>query len=324
MKKIHFSNLLLLLCVAAVLLACERDQNLPSHIKAPTEAGFKALRAKALENITQKKIFNGETGFEFTSKQGAELFIFPNCLMDETNTIVTGEVEMTFIEIYDRGNMVLTNKPVMAKDPETGHSVPLITGGQYLLEVKQGDKKLRGCHYRLNVPGDLTGGVDTDMVLWDGTIDNDGNLIYENVTDRQSYIEFGETLTEYGVIHDRFHWCNIDKYLNYDGPKTRIKVHVPSAYNSKNSAVYVAFSEENKALAQLDTYNETEKYFSEHYGFVPVDKTAHIIFISESQGSAVYVIKSVTIAANQSITIATNELQTGTLEQVIALINALN
>ncbi|NLO70328.1 MAG: hypothetical protein GX102_05175 [Porphyromonadaceae bacterium] len=326
MKANYFKNLVVLMVIVAILAACNKNENQPEKIKPPTKAAFNELRNKALTNLTQTKTFKAEEGITFTSDKGAVLNIPANCLMDEENNPVTGEVAMSFIEIYDKGNMVVTNKPVMGLDPDTNDPRPLITGGQYNIEIKQGNKKLYpSCYYNIKIKGSHTGGVDHEMVLWNGIIDDEtGNLVYEEENDQRAGIEKGEDMVNYSVLNNRFDWTNIDKFWNYDGPKTRIKVNVPNGYDGDNSAVYAVFDDQKNALAQLDVYHSEDKYFTEHYGFVPVGKKLHLVFVSESNGSAVYAIKSVTIETNQAITIVDTELMVGTLNQVVALVNGLN
>lgn len=325
MTRKNLNHLLLLLAVIVLVAACERNNTEPQTITPPTKTKFQELRAKALESITQTKTFKAEDGLVLTSQKGAVLTIEPNCLIDENGNAVTGDVQLSFIEIYDKGNMVVTNKPVMAKDPATNHSVPLITGGQFTIEITQGNKKLRSsCYYSLEVPASLTGGADPEMILWDGTIDETtGNLIYEEAEGREAGVNVNEKGVSYSVFNNIFRWTNIDKFWEYSGPKTKIKVTVPNGYNADNAAVYAAFDDEENALAQLDVYNTQEKFFTEHYGYIPVGKKVHIIFASEHNGSVAYAIKTVTIAANQTINITTADIQTATLSAVVSLINNL-
>lgn len=324
MKKTYFKTILALIATVTILAACESEDGPKELIKPPTKAEFAALRAKALENITQTTTFKAEDGLTFESKHGAKLVLSPNCLMDEEGNPVTGNVDMTYIEIYDKGNMALTNKPVVAFDPASGHPVPLITGGQYFIEMKQGNKKLTSiCLYSITIPGSLTGGVDEEMVLWNGIIDEEtGNLVYEEAVEEQGGLKI--EMANYSIFRDRFDWTNIDKFWNFTGPKTQIKVTVPEGYNGDNAALYVVFDDEPNALAQLDVYDKTEKYFTEHYGFLPVGKKVHLVFVSESNGAVAYVVKPVTIEANQTITISADELKVGTLDSVAALIKGLS
>lgn len=326
MTRKNLKHLLLLLAVIVVASACERNGTEPQTITPPAKEKFQELRAKALEGITQTKTFKAEDGLVFTSQKGAVLTIDADCLTDESGNAVSGDVQLSFVEIYDRGNMVVTNKPVMAKDPAgSGNSVPLITGGQFSIEIKQGNKILKSaCYYSLDVSASLTGGVDNEMILWDGTInENTGNLIYEEVVGREAGLNINEKGTTYSVFNNDFRWTNIDKFWEYTGPKTKIKVTVPDGYNGDNAAVYVAFEDEENALAQLDVYNTQEKYFTEHYGYLPVGKKVHVIFVSEHNSSVVYAIREVTIVANQTLNIASSDLQTTSLSILIGLINNL-
>lgn len=324
MKKNYFKSLLAIFSVVAIMTACKNNNNEPDPFRPPTKAQYDNLINKALKNITQTKTFKAEDGIVFKSKNGAVLTINGNSLVDDKGNTVEGEVELTFIEIYDRGNMVVTNKPVMGLDKDARKPRPLITGGQYSIEIRQGNKELPGVSHNITVPGSLTGGVNPEMKLWDGIIDDEtGNLVYEEV-------EVGEaagmktTNENYEIFNNRFGWTNIDIFWNYEGPKTQIKVVVPTGYNGDNSGVFIAYEGQNNLLAQLDVYDKTEKFFTEHYGFIPVGEKIHLIFVSESNGSVTYAIKSLTIVADQTITVAQSELQVGSLDEVVDLINDLD
>src|SRR5690606_9840178 len=55
---------------------------------------------------------------------------------------VTEDVQLSFIEIYDRGPMVATDKPAIGRDG-SGNKPPLVTGGEYYLTIEQNGKQLR-------------------------------------------------------------------------------------------------------------------------------------------------------------------------------------
>jgi hypothetical protein len=99
---------------------------------------------------------------------------------------------------------------------------------------------------------------------------------------------------------------------------------VPTGYDAENSGVYLAYENEPNVLAQLDTYDPDGKFFSEHYGFIPVGMNLHVVFVSESNGYIVYAIKRATIIANGTIEIKSDDLGTTTKNNLISLINAIN
>lgn len=328
MKKQITTGIFAAICsLSFMTFSCKTDSE-TIKLQPGSQAEFQALRDKALASLIQTKTFKAEEGITFTSNKGAKVTIQPNCLTDENFVHTTGEVKLSFVEMYDKGDMVVTNKPVMGLD-YNGDKLPLVTGGQYNIEITQGNKKLRtGCIFNVSIPAKNTGELDENMVLWKGNINENGDMEWENEVreagDKEEGMQGNKETSTYNVWGSSFGWTNVDRFYSDTRPKTRIKVTVPTGYSNKNSAVYLAYEGQRNVLAQLDTYDLDEKYFSEHYGFIPVGLKVHVIFVSESNGSVVYAIKPVTIANNSTIQINDNDLDTGSLTQVITRINTLN
>src|SRR3546814_13570929 len=99
--------------------------------------------------------------------------------------MISGEVTLSFIAMYDRGNMVAANKPVMGKDTgNEGKPAPLVTGGQYNIAIKQGNKVLKpSCYFNVSLPESINGGVDDEMIYWKGAITEKGNQVWEETDD---------------------------------------------------------------------------------------------------------------------------------------------
>ncbi len=326
MKKTLTPKLFAIACCIAVLASSCKNDGTEIGLAPASSANFKALREKALKDLTQTETFKAEEGISFTSEKGTKLTISTNCLVDEDNNPVEGDVTLSFIEIYDRGNMVATNKPVMGKDGD-GNLLPLVTGGEYNIEIKKGDKLLKpGCPFQVHVPAANTGDLDGAMILWTGQINDDGNLVWEEAgaDGKEGDVRPNEQNAGYDIWGNEFGWANVDRFYNDPRDKTQIKVTVPNGYDNNNAAVYLAYENEPNVLAQLDTYDTADKFFSEHYGFVPIGMTLHVIFVSESNGSVVYAIKQATIVANGTIAISSSDLDTTTKNNLISLINALN
>lgn len=327
--RTNFTSKLLavLLSVSFIATSCKNDgAELAPSIAKPSAASFQEMRAKVLAGLTEKKDFKIADGLTFTSAKGAKVVIYPNCLMDKDGNAATGDATLAFLDIYDRGNMVLANKPVMGVNA-LGEKEPLVTGGQYNIRVMQGDKELRsGCSFEVTIPASNTGGIDEQMILWNGAIDEDGNLEWNEVPGdgKEAGMTANTDNATYNVWNNEFGWTNVDRFYAYQGEKTKIKVKVPTGYSKDNAAVYLAYEDQPNLLAQLDTWETVDHYFSEHYGFVPVGMKLHVIFVSESNGSFVYNIKPVTIAANATITITDQDLSTGTMAQLKDKINMLN
>lgn len=329
MKTNITSKLLALMITASLVATSCKNDTVDVGLAAPSSVGFKDIRAKALQDLIQTKTFKAQDGLSFTSEKGAKITINPNCLRDQANNPVTGDATLSFVEIYDRGNMVLTNKPVMGKDG-SGNLLPLVTGGQYHIAVSKDNQALKpGCIFTVSVPANNTGALDSEMKLWRGNIDEDGNLAWEEKNrqgqqGKEAGMGANKETARYDIWDSEFGWANVDRFYSDPRPKTQIKVTVPTGYNNENAGVYLAYEGEPNVLAQLDTYDTEDHYFSEHYGFIPIGMNLHVVFVSESNGSVVYAIKKATIIENGIIAINSGDLQTGTKSSVVNLINALN
>ncbi|MEO8932916.1 MAG: hypothetical protein ABI295_01310, partial [Xanthomarina sp.] len=151
------------------------------NLERPTAQDFSNIRNQALNNITQNFQFNADNGpVTLTSTHGVKITINGSCLRKDGNA-VTGMVDLEYAEIFEKGNMITTNKPTMGIMPN-GDKALLLTGGEFFLEVTQDGIALETtCNMELEVPTALTGGADNAMILWYGIIDEDGDLAWEEV-----------------------------------------------------------------------------------------------------------------------------------------------
>lgn len=323
LKKIGLASLALL-----ALTSCSNNDSSTSDYR-PTTAQFNQLRNQALNQITQNFTLTAENGLTtFTSEKGVQFTINGNCLTKNGNP-VTGTVNIEYAEVFDAGTMLATDKTSMGRLPN-GDMALIISGGEFYINATQNGQQLDiTCPMQLIIPADLTGGLETGMSLWDGTIDNNGNLDWnqqaQNPAGTQGGV-FGEgqgaNAAYYAFLND-FGWTNVDRFYSDPRPKTTILAKAPTGYNFQNSAVYLHYDGEGSALAKLDTFNTTTNQFSEHYGQIPIGLVAHVIFVTEDGGNYRYAIKAVTIAAGDIYTFTTTETTVGTQAQLIAAINSL-
>ncbi|SDG62014.1 hypothetical protein [Winogradskyella thalassocola] len=327
LTKNLFSLFALLLTTSLLTTSCNPTDDANDGLQneePPTAQEFKNNRDIALNNHTQLFNFNTGDGYiSLTSENGVQINLNANCLTDNGNP-VSGDITLEYVEIFEKGSMLTTNKPTMGKLPN-GDKALIITGGEFFIEATQNGTILdTNCGLQLMIPTSLTGGADPDMSLWTGEIDADGNLVWDEIEDNTNgdgglFLE-GENY--YGIL-DGFGWTNVDKFYNDPRPKTTLQVEAPGGYDNQNSAIYLSYDGELPALAQLDTYDDTLNIFSEHYGQIPIGLDCHVIFISEADGEWRYAIKPVTIVANEIITFYLGETTVGTEASLTALINDL-
>ncbi len=326
-----FKKTALLFLAAVSLTGCSTDNETSNEIFRPSTGEWLALRNNAIDNLTQSFTFTAGTGpVVLTSDKGVQITINSNCLTQNGNPVSSGQIDLNYIEVFDRGNMLVTDKTTMGRLPN-GDMALIISGGEfYINATKNGQQLDITCPMQLQIPASLTGGLQTGMSLWDGTIDADGNLDWipqDNPgTPAQGNGVVGQgqgaNAAYYAFLND-FGWTNVDRFYSDPRPKTTILAQAPSGYNFQNSAIYLHYDGQGSALAKLDTFNAATNQFSEHYGQVPIGLQAHVIFVTEDSGNFRYAIKSVTVAAGDVYVFTDGETTVGSQAQLVNAINAL-
>jgi hypothetical protein len=326
--RTNLKNIGLVVMATLAFASCNNDDDnqIIETPKIPTAAAFGGLREAALDAIKQEFTITAENGLTtLTSAKGVEIKINGACITKNGNP-VTGIVDIDYIEVFDGGTMLVTDKTTMGQQPD-GSMALIISGGEFFIEATQAGVPLAiTCPMQLKIPAYLTGGLQNNMLLWNGNIDEDGNLdwIRQDQNPNGQGGVFGEgtggTAAYYAFVSD-FGWTNVDKFYNDPRPKTTIQATVPSGYDFENSAIYLHYDGEGSALAKLDTYNAG--VFSEHYGQIPIGLACHIIFVTEDNGNWRYAIKAATITAGATYNFTLAETTVGTEAQMKAAINAL-
>lgn len=324
----NFKNIGLVLLASLTIISCSNDDETTNEIFRPSTGEWFALRNEALNNIKQNFTFNAENGSTtFTTSKGVQLTINGNCLTKNGNP-VTGAVQLEYIEVFDPGTMLVTDKTTMGKLPN-GDMALIISGGEFYINAKQGGVQLEiTCPMQLLIPSTLTGGAQTGMSLWDGTIDENGNLDWDeqepNPGQNGGVFNEGQGANApyFAFIND-FGWTNVDKFYSDPRPKTTVLAQAPTGYNFQNCGIYLHYDGQGSALAKLDTFNSGTNQFSEHYGQIPIGLQMHVIFVTEESGNFKYAIKAVTVAAGDVYIFTDAETTIGTEAQLIAAINAL-
>jgi hypothetical protein len=283
----------------------------------PTPEAFNELTLAARDDETQVFSVLASDWTSLEGEQGSTLFFQANSFSTADGGPVTGEVQIQFIEIFDKGSMLVTDMPSIGQRP-SGEVAQLISGGEhYVGATKDGEALTLNSSFQLTAPADNTGGADWDMGFFraevsDGVaagLDDQALWVEQNTGEADADVEgegdeFGINRgeggdgaeTNYWMLSGQFGWTNIDRWYSDPRPKTTINVSVPDGWDDTNSAVYLSYDGEPTALARMDTYDEATGYFSEHYGLIPIGLEVHLILVTESEGDWSYAIQAATIA----------------------------
>jgi hypothetical protein len=323
----NLKNISLVVFATVALASCSKDDNNDSVAQLPPSSQeFQSIRQIALQHQTQSFTATAGTGvITLTSAKGVTITLDGNNLTKNGNP-VTGTFDIKFIELFDKGTMLVTNKPTMGV-MSNGDKGILISGGEFYINATQGGVQLAiSSSIKLDVPTALSGDpIDNTMVFWTGDTTDADNLAWREggaPTGGQGGVDFNQN--SYNVTFGNFGWTNIDRFYNDPRPKTQILATVPAGYDNTNSSIYLSVDGEGQnQLAKFDTYNPTTQQFSEHYGQIPIGLVCHVIFATEESGNWRYGIKAVTTTAGAVYSFTLAETTVGTEAQMIAAINAI-
>ena len=314
-------NLLIVFIVLSLFfLSCtSTDESVTKSY--PTSQEFKSLFEAQLIDKTQEFTFDASINpITITTNKGVDIVLYTSCLSLGGNP-VTGECILKVVEIFDKGAMLVTNKPSYGID-ENGNRSMLISAGEFNIEAFKDGELLETCGYGVLVPGELSNGINNEMTLWNEVTNDSLDFAWEeNIIDNgEPNIEFGDV--DYLCFFGNFGWTNLDIFYLDQNPKTTLLVDPPNGYDNLNSKVFLSYIGEPNALATLDVYNDQD-YFSEHYGQLPIGIEVNLIFVSEVDENFTYAIKTVLIEEDQIYSFSENELQVATASQLEAVVRSL-
>ncbi len=308
MKK----SALLLFLSSFLFVSCSDNENETVLVGNTISTELKNLFSQNTANLIQTFQMNaGDNTIIFTSPRGVKLSIDRSCLR-KNGANVTGIVDFEYIEIFDKGTMLVTNKPTLAVVGTEKHL--LNSGGEFYINATQSGTQLTlTCQMFLNVPTSITGGTDNLMSGFSGEEDANGNIIWDNSTSNEfwaSSLSPGATET-YNTFVGKFGWFNCDKFISFPNGSTKITAYVPQEYGNGKSLVFLVVKDFPNSLGQTSaTY--------------PIGLECSLIFVAEDNGNIKYAIKqNIVLGANHQVTFQPSEMATATTAQMIPIINAL-
>ncbi|MBW3519130.1 hypothetical protein [Flavobacterium sp. NKUCC04_CG] len=336
MKKVF----LLFMTASLMFVSCESESTTATSDKEGAKVSseisdeFRALRERALEDITQRStvFYSSERGGVFETNSSTQISIPADAIRAHNGERINGNIEIVYIEIFNKSKMAVTNKPTMGL--VDGERRLLETGGEFYLDITyEGQQVDIVSPIKVNISTSNSDAEPTGMVLWNGDINNNENLTWIPAFAEDLRFENTGAVYEggknefYDVVLTRsrnFGWCNIDVFVDFEGPLSFITVEPPAGFDDHNSSVYLAVEGQNNMLAQFDIFNASTNTFEEHGGLVSEGLKCHIIFVSGQGGNFIYSIQSVTVGPSASYSISNSSLiTTSNYTQLEAAIDAL-
>jgi hypothetical protein len=299
-------KLTLIPCIALaalIIVSCKKENVETTTNPTGNAAQLSNFLSSNLENSRQNFTINASSGGVIIGSKGTRVNIQPNVLLNGNNQVVSGNVTVELVEIYDRASMLFLNKPTMGVLPNGKHAA-LISGGEYYLKITQNGALLHSDNgVNVLLPASNTGGLQNGMNLFNGVFNDQQNLEWNLLTDTVNVVQDttgtggGTFTTSYSILDGNWGWTNVDRFYSDPRPKTTLKVKVTTGFDETNCEVYMTYDGEPTALASLDHYT-SDGFFSEHYGQIPIGLNVHFIAVTIIDGQLNYAIHAATITDN--------------------------
>jgi len=299
------STLCLVLLLALFSNSCSEDKEIVS---------VGGLQKDFLESLVQDfRVDSREGQVELVTKAGCKIHLDTERLKLGGEK-VEGKIDIEVTEIFDRGSMALSGMHTMSTNGL------LSSGGEMLIKAYSGDERVTtDFGYSVDIPADLTGGMQDSMLLflrlppnfgsgWDQVIiDGDWLGVFQTEENGQAI---------YNVRLNSLEWFNCDRYLNYEGPKTTLKVLLPDDHvRGHDHKIYLTVKGEGSALGRVD---QSSTY--------PVGLDVNLVFFMldpDSDGELLYNIKSAKLTPDFEVKISEDDIQSISVDGLIDEINLL-
>ena len=265
-----------------IAFSCKKPEPVPPP--SPDAAALILFSSEKVGEATQHFTEDATLPIAVTGSKGTGLYLPANSLVDSEGNLVTGNVDIELIEITQKSEMVLLEKPTNGKMAD-GTIAPLNSAGELFIRITQLGNELTLTTpmsvslYTTHYSPHLRKFVDTstdDDILWE--IANDSIITFEE--------EGGFVILGFDILPNEWGWVNCDFFKDDPRPKTSCNVTLPEGFSIENTNVFVSIDGEN-ALAQ----------FGSSYEF-PIGADVHFVAIGIVDDAVHYSIQEATITDN--------------------------
>jgi hypothetical protein len=262
-----------LIGLTLMLAACKKEDPIQPNPQPTTNVAlknyFKAKEQAAVQTFT----IDAQNPEVITGSKGTKVYFQANAFQHANGQVVTGSVEIKLIEILDKKDMILLNKPTMANHP-MGGIAPLISGGEFRITAYQNGNPLQlveGSSYLIDVPA--PNGVDPQMQAFVG--DNTGDTLVWNQMDSSAV--WGQGNAYQGYFND-LGWINLDYFYNDPRPQTTVQVQIPAGHTNQTCTVFISFDGMN-SISSFWNYSAGVYTTAPNYT-LPVGLEVHFIALA--------------------------------------------
>ena len=277
--------------MALIFTACDKDD--AGTIPPPEPVAIMAeLQTYFNDNIEgQLEAFTIDAALyqSITSSNGTQLTFNSNSFKHSDGSLVTGDVTIELLEVFDKSGMIRMNAPTLG-NISGGVNAPLLSGGEFRVKAFQNGEELElnnGYSYSVSSVAPNAGPADPNMRVFYGR--NSDTLTWDMAD--SSWVEAGGS--NYFTFFDSLNWCNIDQFMNTNGPMTNVDIQLPSGFTNLNSALFISIDGVNSVVPVWGFENGV--YTIGPYYQLPIGMPVHFIAVAVIGGVPHTAIVSATI-----------------------------
>jgi len=246
------------------------------------------------EDASTEVILNG--------KEGVRIQIPANSLRDQNGGMVSGEVNFTLKEIFNKRHMVLNNAPT------TSRGNLLESGGELFLSARQNGEELSLAQLaKARIPLSAEVSNSDSMEVFFGGLSLEGEVVWELSNDSSNIVEENGSLD---MAFSRFNWINADYFYGMSIPTTTITA-IPTGARITDGLGFIVFKDINSVMRipfSSGLFNTSK---------VPVGMEAHLILLCMDVNNLFIGVREVTLSSDLSTEVELSFTDANAIKQAI-------
>jgi hypothetical protein len=290
-------NIPAMMAIAIMLTTagCKKDLKNQGTDNYTSTAAFLAANAVSMQHYS----VDATAGGNFTSPQGTKVTVAPNSFLTQTGGAVSGAVDISFKDIYNKSDMLLSMVPTMLY-----YGAPIKSGGEFYIKASQGGSALILTGLQpIVVVQPLNGrAMDTLMMpmrrVTDSIGQNQGIVWAINGTDTLRETPSGYVFSLYTFAQpvDSGSWCNSDNSTYFSAYQQGTLTLTETDTASYGTAVFLVFSGLN---SMVHVYEGGQNIYP--YSYAPIGLQCTVVAVGTKGGNLYASFTPITISNNQNV-----------------------
>lgn len=326
-----FKNLLLSTIGSTLLLMSSCKKDILTESPLPDLDNYTSVKDFYTKNQARLQTFsvNATTGGSFTCEKGTKITIPANAFVDVNGSQIHGDIKFNIKEIYDKSDMLLSNKPTsMFTGIDTAGRAtftPLKSGGEVFIQPVVDSGKVfiqKGKNIDIAMP---TPEIDGNMQAFvEKPIPNDtiGQFLWQRDTVNTvkadtNTLNYIYKLYSFSSNNDQGTWCNSDSptYFPVNNQVT-IKFAQTDNFQQYNTNVFLVFK---NVKSMVHVYSDGATGFP--YDYAPNNEECTLVAMGIKDGKVFSSFTPITITSGANINFSLKETTTDEFKTKLKTLN---